>query len=147
MDGKQDMRKRIFIAFVALGVVLTALPLLVAFEAHVINVTAQIESRLLLDPIPDLDFGTTFPQEKLDKTFVVSLAGTFLGDPTLDDLEYILRQKPKCVSDADPTYHPPVEEDETGNFFCPPESTMMPLLCPYLSKKEITLSKAILFIM
>ena len=132
------MRKRIFIAFVALGVVLTALPLLVAFEAHVINVTAQIESRLLLDPIPDLDFGTTFPQEKLDKTFVVSLAGTFLGDPTLDDLEYILRQKPKCVSNTDPTYHPPVREDEAGNFFCPAGSVMMPLLCPYLSKKELT---------
>src|SRR3989344_7280462 len=108
------MRKRIFIAFVALGVVLTALPLLVAFEAHVINVTAQIESRLLLDPIPDLDFGTTFPQEKLDKTFVVSLAGTFLGDHTLDDLEYILRQNPKCTSNTDTTYPPPVLEDEAG---------------------------------
>jgi uncharacterized protein YegL len=124
----------------ALGIILVSVPLIAAFEAHIINVTAQIENRFLLNPIPDITFGTVFPQEKFDKSFIVSLSQTFLSDPTLDDLEYVLRQKPKCESDNPeaPIQHPPVIEDQSGNFFCPEGSHLMPLLCPYLSKKEIT---------
>lgn len=130
------MKKKILFAFLAVGVSLSLVPLLSAFEAHVINVTATIENKIFLDPIPDIDFGTTFPQEKLDRTFDVSLASTFMNDPKLDDLEYMLRQKPKCVDAFGD--HPPVGEDDNGNFICPQGSTMMPLLCPYLSKEEIT---------
>ena len=142
------MRRKFLLSLATIGVVVAASPLIAAFEAHIINVTAQIESRLFIDPIPDIDFGTAFPQEKLDQFFDVVLAATFLNDPTLDDLEYVVRQKPKCVDRLDSSLHPPVQESSTstgGIFICPDVSplapngsVMMPLLCPYLSKEEIT---------
>ncbi|OGZ41620.1 MAG: hypothetical protein A3C80_00250 [Candidatus Ryanbacteria bacterium RIFCSPHIGHO2_02_FULL_45_43] len=132
------MKKNVVLSLIAFGIAIVLLPLVSAFEAHVINVTAQIDNNFLLDPIPDLDFGTAFPQEMLDLTFLVSLSES-IANFNVDDVEYVLRQKPKCVNDNDPSDHPPVYEDENGNFFCPEGSTMMPLLCPYLSKTEITL--------
>lgn len=53
------------------------------------------------------------------------------------NLSYVLRQKPKCVDDHNASVHPQVIE-VNGNFVCPAGSTMMPLLCPYLSKHETT---------
>ena len=132
------MKKKILVGIAASLAAVASFPLLAAFEAHIINVTAQIENRLFLDPIPDINFGTTFPQEKFEKSFIAQLSQTFLDDPTLDDLEYVLRQKPKCVDNADPSLHPPVTEDAGGNFVCPEGSSQMPLLCPYISKSEIT---------
>jgi len=68
--------------------------------------------------------------------------GIFLDDVSLTRkggaIQYVLRQKPKCVDDVDPSVHPQVGEDQAGNFLCPEGSTMMPLLCPYLSKTETT---------
>lgn len=61
-----------------------------------------------------------------------------IGQQRAGVVSYILRQKPKCVSNSDPSVHPQVTEDGEGNFVCPEGSTMMPLLCPYLSKHEIT---------
>lgn len=133
------MKKRILIAFAALGVALAALPLLTAFEAHVINVTAQIEEGCL-NHIDDIDFGTTFPQERLDKTFNVELSQSFLAmSDEYDALEYRISQKPKCWNgnEADPVFG--VVEEANGSFVCVNDGfTMLPLLCPYLSKHEIT---------
>lgn len=131
------MLKKILFAFGVLTITVAFVPMFAAFEAHIINVTAQIENRLFLNPISDIDFGTAFPQERLDKSFDVSLSERFLNDETLDDLEYVLRQKPKCL-DPQTGGHPPIIEDENGNFICPGGSDIMPLLCPYLSKSETT---------
>lgn len=80
--------------------------------------------------------------EFIDKGNANSL-GTFLDDVTLVEcgrvtsVDYVLRQKPKCVDDNDPIIHPPVIHEGEG-FYCPEGSHEMPLLCPYLSKEEIT---------
>ncbi len=114
------------------------LPLFSAFEAHIINVTAQIENGCLVR-IPDIDFGTTFPQEKLDKTFNVELSGSFLASDEMDALEYRIRQKPKCWNgNADNPMFGVVVEDN-GGFVCVDDGfEILPVLCPYLSKHEIT---------
>lgn len=300
------MKKKIFTGVLSIGVVLGTLPMFMAFEAHVINVTATIENAMSV-PIEELEFGTVFPQEKLDKEVTVGLSESFIEacnapvttqwasgvvstnqgkrkngtavlpdrsnptfalgpantagtpfdnpvpansffalgfssttqvnspggsitlsftnfivnvpgpditvfevtggtvypdetvdieaskdgvswtllasnairdedidlgvldwakfvritdtsnraifEPTADafdldavratsrevlcgDVDYMIRQKPKCVDEAG--NHPQVGEDGEGNFICPQGSTMMPLLCPYLSKHEIT---------
>lgn len=114
-----------------------------AFEAHVINVTARIENALNV-PVRELQFGTVFPQEKLDKTFDVTLSGSFLAEDRVDDVEYVIRQKPKCgvpIPETDPVEYSSfvqVGEDNRGNFICPEGSVELPLLCPYLSKHELT---------
>ncbi len=135
------MKKKIILGLAAAGTAVTMIPLFAAFEAHVINVTAKIENALKVSAY-ELPFGTVFPQEKLDKTFNVQLSDSFVetGQNRADNVRYVIRQKPKCQSD-DPqalVKHPQVTENVDGNFECPDGSTMMPLLCPYLSKHEQT---------
>ncbi len=52
-------------------------------------------------------------------------------------VDYVLRQKPKCVDNENPELHPQITHNGE-NFVCPAGSHIMPLLCPYLSKSEET---------
>lgn len=88
--------KKILLSLGALAAVMIALPMFSAFEAHVINVTAQIENALSV-PLKSIDFGTVFPQEHLDKPLGIALSDSFIREPRVDDVEYIIRQKPKCA--------------------------------------------------
>lgn len=156
--------KKIALTLGALATTVAVLPMFAAFEAHVINVTARIENALSV-PLEHLDFGTVFPQEQLDKPFDVSLSQSFLDEKRVDDVEYIIRQKPKCGVTTDKgeilvgptaTGHvipdnstdlgyridcgdDPREVDADGSPL-PDGSTwgVLPLLCPYLSKHELT---------
>ncbi len=136
--------KKILIGGAALGAVLIAMPMFAAFEAHVVNVTATIENALSVD-VKEIEFGTVFPQEALDKTFGIALSGSFRAEDRVDDVDYFLRQKPKCglpIPQTDPIKYSTfgqVTEDGKGNFVCKDEGyALLPLLCPYLSKHEIT---------
>lgn len=118
-----------------------------AFEAHVVNVTATIENALTVpQELTGISFGTVFPQEVLHKNLDVTLSASFLAEGRVDDVEYMIRQKPKCgvvvpgtASGSPVSYSsfPQVGEDGP-NFVCPEGSEMLPLLCPYLSKHEMT---------
>lgn len=133
--------KKIFVSMGALLVAAATVPLFAAFEAHVINVTAKIENALRMDVTP-IEYGTVFPQEELDKFVDVALSQSFLDENRVDDVEYVVRQKPKCglpVSGTDPVQYSAyaqVSEDANGNFVCPQGYVALPLLCPYLSKFE-----------
>jgi len=87
--------KKLLTAFLAIGVAMVLIPLFAAFEAHVVNVTATIENALSV-PIEAIDFGTVFPQERLDRYIDVALSQSFIDEDRVDDVEYIIRQKPKC---------------------------------------------------
>lgn len=156
------MAKKLGLGLVALVAVAASVVGLSAFEAHVINVTAKIENALQVNTRP-IDFGTVFPQEELDRRLEVTLSESFQDEPRVDDVEYILRQKPKCGVTTDngtvlvgptATGHvivntdgsvtidcgpDPRKKDEAGNPL-PPGSTwgVLPSLCPYLSKHELT---------
>ncbi len=88
--------KRIFLAGGALAAVLVTMPMFAAFEAHVVNVTATIENALTV-PVKFLEYGTVFPQEKLDQFLDVRLSQSFDAQSRLDDVTYHIRQKPKCA--------------------------------------------------
>ncbi len=92
------MKGKIFLGFLSLAIAVVFLPAFAAFEAHVINVTAKIENALSVNT-NSLDFGTVFPQEHLDKPMAVSLSESFLdaGQTRVDNVEYFIRQKPKCA--------------------------------------------------
>lgn len=118
--------------------VVVMLPILAAFEAHVLNVTAQIEAGCL-NRIGDIEFGTTFPQEKLNKRFNVELSNSFIASSSLDALDYRIRQKPKCWNgnEAEPVFGRVIEIN--NQFVCEDQGfELLPLLCLYLSKEEIT---------
>jgi hypothetical protein len=87
-------KKVLFGTFLALAALVTV-PMLAAWEAHVVNVTAQIENALSVTT-EHIDFGTVFPQEHLFRSLDVSLSQSFLDEDRVDDVEYFIRQKPKC---------------------------------------------------
>ena len=88
--------KKILIGLGATATAIAMVPLFAAFEAHVINVTARIENALEV-PVKFLEYGTVFPQEYLLKDVPVQLSRSFLDEDRVDDVEYIIRQKPKCA--------------------------------------------------
>ena len=139
---------RFGIGLATIAVVVAGAAAFSAFEAHVINVTAKIENALNV-PLRALNFGTVFPQEKLDKTFDVTLSQSFQDEDRVDDVDYFIRQKPKCglpvvgtpTNGQEYSAFGQVTEDANGGFKCVDADkgyVMLPLLCPYLSKSEIT---------
>ncbi|MEK7519736.1 MAG: vWA domain-containing protein [Patescibacteria group bacterium] len=133
--------KRTFTTILSLGAMLVMVPMLAAYEAHVLNVIAQIENGgdIIVTPGDPVDFGTVFPQEKLDKQFEIALSQTFINDPQYDLLEYSVTQEPKCWNGNEQA--PVFGEAQIVNnqFVCIDQGfTFLPILCPYLSKHELT---------
>src|SRR3989338_2928457 len=87
--------KKILMGLAAAGTAIAMVPLFAAFEAHVINVTARIENALQVST-ELITFGTVFPQEELDQQFEVELSDSFMTERRVDDVQYFIRQKPKC---------------------------------------------------
>lgn len=95
------MNKKILIS---VGVIIAGIAGVVAmsaYEAHVINVTAHIENALYVHP-DEILFGTVFPQEYVEKQFTVELSSSFRAEDRVDDVEYVIKQKPKCECIFDP---------------------------------------------
>lgn len=145
--------KKILLGGGALAIAVVLSPLFAAFEAHVVNVTAQIENALGVTT-NSIDFGTVFPQEHLEKPLGISLSQSFLDEPRVDDINYFIRQKPKCgvTSDngtvlVDPTWTGHVlpdgsvdcEQDRPANVGEPHSDDLdfylLPSLCEYISKE------------
>ena len=78
----------------AFAIVVAGVAAISAYEAHVINVTARIENALTVNP-DHIDFGTVFPQEKLEENLLIKLSQSFLEEDRVDDVEYVIKQKPK----------------------------------------------------
>jgi len=123
--------KIFFLTLLAGFVLVISLPLMAAYEAHVINVTAHIENALRVIPSGEMTFGTVFPQEYHEKNIVVTTSESFCaGDQRrVLNIDYKIVQKPKCVNPAGE--YAPVDH---ATHECPAGYEEMPLLCPYLSK-------------
>ncbi|MDP3900571.1 MAG: vWA domain-containing protein [bacterium] len=147
------MKKKFFLSLAAVAALAIGVVGMSAFEAHVINVTARIENALNV-PLEEIDFGTVFPQEQLYEGFDVALSESFLAEGRVDDVEYFIRQKPKCGITTDdgqvlvgPTATGHISLNDQGQEVvdcgpAPRELTedeswgQLPLLCPYLSKHK-----------
>lgn len=147
--------KKILFGFAAFALAIATVPMFAAFEAHVINVTAKIENALSVTP-SEIKFGTVFPEEVLHKPVVVTLSESFSAEGNADDVNYIIRQKPKCaitsregtvvdLGAGTATGHPKLDALDKPFIDCgqPPRPLAtddsetwgpLPSLCPYLSK-------------
>src|SRR3989344_5944422 len=157
------MKKLIRKGGIAAGIVALStlsVVMLSAFEAHVINVTAKIENALAVST-DAIDFGTVFPQEHLERPLGIRLSGSFMEEDRVDDVEYFIRQKPKCAVTAEggtimldfptATGHIVLGDDETTTgvveeytIDCGPAPAelpqgatwgVLPSLCEYISKE------------
>ena len=126
---------------------LAFIPLFAAFEAHVINVTAQIENSLFVHP-QSRQFGTVFPQEYKEQGIFVTFSESFSAaeQTRVGNIDYQIVQKPK----PRPEYESQAGKDAArlwchNNYpqspFDPNDPVWIsylancyPLLCPYLSK-------------
>jgi len=124
------MKKKIVLGLVAVVAVASGVAALSAYEAHVINVTAHIENALYVHP-DALEFGTVFPQEYIERQFTVELSSSFQLQDRLDDVNYVIRQKPKCVNEAGE-----YAQIDYATHQCPEGYTEMLSLCPFLSKLD-----------
>src|SRR3989338_2981131 len=136
--------RKILVGLSAVVLAVATVPMFAAFEAHIINVTAKIENALTVDTSP-IQYGTVFPQERLDKFFTVALSEAFKGTARGDDIDTAIRQKPRGGKEAVPATDPvtysdfkPSGENQAGEFVCPDGYVQLPILCPYLSKHEMT---------
>lgn len=144
--------KKILLSTGAITAVLVGASMFAAFEAHVVNVTARIENALSVQT-DWIDFGTVFPQEHLDQTMDIALSGSFISEDRVDDVQYFIRQKPKCAITSDngtvlvdeplaTTGHIIVENEEVRVDCGEAPRTLengenwgvLPSLCPYISK-------------
>jgi len=92
------MKHKIILSLVAVVAVIGGVAAMSAYEAHVINVTAHIENALTVNTTP-IEFGTVFPQEYLEKQFDVKLSSSFIAEDRVDDVTYIIKQKPMPKGD------------------------------------------------
>ena len=138
------MKKRLTIwsgAAVLTG--LAFLPLLAAFEAHVVNVTATIENALFVHP-ESIEYGTVFPQEHLLSDFFIAFSESFskTNQDRVGKVDYAIKQKPKPresfisqvgVQAARDFCHlnSPINVGDPND---PYYVKCYPNLCPYLSK-------------
>jgi len=139
--------KRLVLGVIAIGAGLVMLPMLAAFEAHVVNVTARIENALYVHP-KSRTFGTVFPQEHLEQGIFVTFSESFSADDQtrVGTVEYQIKQKPKPletfvaqvgVDDARLWCHdnyPTVPYDANNASWQAYLTNCYPSLCPYLSK-------------
>src|SRR3989338_4209574 len=86
--------KRAAIGAGTIGVIVAGAAAFSAFESHIINVTARIENALFVQE-DAIDFGTVFPQEYLESTVRVALSDSFIEEGRVDDISYVIKQKPK----------------------------------------------------
>jgi len=124
------MAKKILLGLAAGLLVVAGVAGMAAYEAHIINVTAHIENALYVHP-DKIAFGTVFPQEYIERDFTVELSTSFQEQTRLDDVEYVIKQKPKCINEKG-EYAPVDYATER----CPEDYKPMLSLCPYLSKND-----------
>jgi uncharacterized protein YegL len=124
---------------IIIGVLILAAAFALGFKGGILQVSAQIEETILA-AIENIGFGTVFPQESFDRTFEVTFSESANQDETLNDVEYTISQRPKCWNnDAQSPVFGKAVDDGQGNFICEDEGfVILPLLCPYLSKTELT---------
>ncbi|PIR88855.1 MAG: hypothetical protein COU07_04160 [Candidatus Harrisonbacteria bacterium CG10_big_fil_rev_8_21_14_0_10_40_38] len=130
--------KKILIVSAAILTSVAVMPLFAAFEAHVINVTAEIENALFVHP-ESLRFGTVFPQEYLKSSFFIAFSESFSRDDQrrVGTVEYVIKQKPKPREDTpeERTWCHDNEPENIGDPNDPYYDRCYPLLCAYLSKE------------
>lgn len=133
------MRKKIALGLVAVVVVVAGVAAMSAYEAHIINVTAHIENALSVSP-KEIAFGTVFPQEYVESNFTINLSESFQAADRVDDVEYVIEQKPKCICTEPEAGAAPLCElgeyaqVDYATHECPEGYTEMANLCRFLSK-------------
>lgn len=136
------MLKKILVVLGSIALVVVGVAAVSAYEAWIVNVTAEIENALFVHP-EGQDFGTAFPQEKLIRSFFVATSQSFSerDQRRVLSIDYVIKQKPKPKDPKDAEWcHNNLPQgyikDPPELASLPPEylAKCYPVLCYYLSK-------------
>ncbi len=107
------MKKTILIV-AALLMVFSSVAAVSAFEAHIVDVKAHVENALIVSE--DVDFGTVFPQEWLEREVYLGLSNSFMSEnqTRVSDLSYALYWTPKLIRE-----HPGAIDPDGDGYFEP----------------------------
>ena len=137
----EKMPKKILIIFFSIIAIAGGVAALSAFEAHIINVTADIVNGLTVN-IEEMPFGTVIPQEYLTKDFTISLSEGFLAEQRLVGIAYEIRQKPKPIWPQTTECISAIGQKTIDDLrtYCHSNSSDLVCcyrsLCPFLSKQD-----------
>jgi hypothetical protein len=140
--------KKILLGVAAIATAVALVPLLAAFEAHVVNVTATIENALFVHPA-SRKFGTVFPQEHLEQGIFVTFSESFSDEDQerVGTVKYKIVQKPKPLPEYEEQVgvtparewchdnYPQTPFDANDPAWQAYLTNCFPSLCPYLSKE------------
>lgn len=133
------MKKKILISIISIIVIVGGVAGFSAFEAHIINVTADITHalRVTIDEIP---FGTVVPQEYLERDFTFSLSQGFIDTPRLLSVTYDINQKPKPIWPEPVVCEQNFIDEDAARTYCHDNPNDLDCcylsLCPFLSKND-----------
>jgi len=133
------MLKKILLSSIAIAAVIGGIAAFSAYEAHVINVTAHIENALSVTT-EAIDFGTVFPQEYVEEDIEITLSSSFLAEDNADDVDYIIKQKPKPYWPKPQECLEEYQTEEEARAYCHANPGNLGCcylsLCPFLSKED-----------
>lgn len=139
--------RKILIILSSLVAVAGGIAAISAGEAHIVNVTATPENALYVHPA-FLEFGTVFPQEKLESQMFISFSESFSArdQRRVGNVDYTIKQKPKPRPEYEKAVgqgaartwchdnYPTVPFDPNDPSWTSYLQNCYPSLCPYLSK-------------
>ena len=105
--------KKVLLLVSALLIVFSGVAAVSAYEGHLVNVKAHVENAIGVTDY-EVDFGTTFPQERIETQIWVGLSESFLAQRGYSTVEYKVFWEPKpipadvmaCDPDDDGYYTP-----------------------------------------
>jgi len=92
------MKKIIFLV-AALLTVFSGIAAVTAYEGHMVDVKAHVENALMVSTA-ELNFGTVFPQEKLENQFYVGLSESFREQKRYSSVDYKMYWEPKPLEEG-----------------------------------------------
>lgn len=133
------MQKKILLSLFSAVAIVGGVIALSAFEAHIINVTADITNGLQLT-IEEIPFGTVLPQEYLEKDFIIGLSQGFIDTPRLLNITYVIKQKPKPIWPEPISCEQSFKDIAEARNYCHKNYNDLDCcylsLCPFLSKND-----------
>jgi len=107
--------KKVILIVAALLMVVSGVAAVSAYEAHVVDVKAHIENALGVAFL-ELDFGIVFPQELVEKDFVIGLSESFISENQIrvSDVHYVIGWENKSIAD-----HPGALDPDGDGWFEP----------------------------
>jgi len=90
------MKKLVLVAAMLLAV-FSGVTAVSAYEGHMVDVKAHVENALMVEK-SEVDFGTVFPQEKIETQFAVGLSESFRAQTRYSTVEYKMYWEPKLIA-------------------------------------------------